>query len=73
MTDPLLTDRLADPGPRERGAVIAVWSDAQVQFLSPTSGPRLRVARAGEGPPLLLINGLGANLEMWKPFARETW
>jgi pimeloyl-ACP methyl ester carboxylesterase len=31
----------------------------------------LRVARAGDGPPLLLINGLGASLEMWRPFARR--
>ena len=30
--------------------------------------PSLRVARNGQGRPLLLINGLGANLEMWKPF-----
>ena len=29
------------------------------------------MARAGYGPPLLLINGLGASLEMWKPFVRE--
>jgi poly(3-hydroxyalkanoate) depolymerase len=62
---------VADSGARGRGAVIALWSDAHVEFLSPASGPPLRVARAGEGPPLLLINGLGANLEMWKPFARE--
>jgi len=27
------------------------------------------VVRAGEGRPLLLINGLGAGLEMWTPFA----
>jgi poly(3-hydroxyoctanoate) depolymerase len=32
------------------------------------AGIPLRVARAGEGPPLLLINGLGASLEMWDPF-----
>ena len=30
-------------------------------------GVRLRVDRVGEGPPLLLINGLGASLEMWAP------
>lgn len=40
-------------------------------FVSLPSLSRLRVARAGEGRPLLLINGLGANLEMWQPFMRE--
>jgi poly(3-hydroxyalkanoate) depolymerase len=34
-------------------------------------GLRLRVARHGEGPPLLLINGLGAPLEMWVPLVRH--
>jgi poly(3-hydroxyoctanoate) depolymerase len=29
------------------------------------------VVRAGDGPPLLLINGLGATLEMWTPLIRE--
>src|SRR5690348_8420857 len=33
-------------------------------------GLRLRVAVRGEGPPLLLITGLGANIEMWAPFER---
>lgn len=28
---------------------------------------RLRVSRRGEGPPLLLVTGVGANIEMWKP------
>jgi poly(3-hydroxyalkanoate) depolymerase len=32
---------------------------------------RLRVARRGSGPPLLLINGLGAPIEMWEPLARR--
>lgn len=31
---------------------------------------RLRIKRVGEGPPLLLINGLGASLEMWEPLTR---
>ncbi|HEX3607015.1 MAG TPA: poly(3-hydroxyalkanoate) depolymerase [Candidatus Dormibacteraeota bacterium] len=31
-------------------------------------GLELRVALEGEGPPLLLINGIGANIEMWAPF-----
>jgi poly(3-hydroxyoctanoate) depolymerase len=30
-------------------------------------GVRLRVHRSGDGAPLLLINGLGASLEMWSP------
>ena len=33
-------------------------------------GLRLRVGRCGKGPPLLLITGIGAHLEMWAPFAR---
>ena len=34
-------------------------------------GLRLRVARQGTGRPLLLITGIGANLDMWAPFARR--
>ncbi len=34
------------------------------------AGLRLRVARTGAGRPLLLITGIGANLDMWAPFAR---
>jgi pimeloyl-ACP methyl ester carboxylesterase len=30
-------------------------------------GLRLRVAVRGEGPPLLLIAGIGANIELWHP------
>lgn len=39
--------------------------------MATATAPRLRVARIGEGEPLLLINGLGANLEMWQPLVRE--
>jgi pimeloyl-ACP methyl ester carboxylesterase len=31
----------------------------------------LRVAIEGEGPPLLLVSGLGGNLDMWAPFQRH--
>src|SRR5436190_12278554 len=43
------------------------WSDevAQVGAL------RLRVRRSGTGAPLLLINGLGATLEMWQPLVER--
>src|SRR5215210_4157428 len=34
------------------------------------SGHRLRIATQGSGPPLLLINGIGANVEMWWPLMR---
>jgi poly(3-hydroxyoctanoate) depolymerase len=33
-------------------------------------GLRMRVARQGSGRPLLLITGIGANLDMWEPLAR---
>src|ERR1700694_288691 len=33
-------------------------------------GIRLRIAVHGQGSPLLLINGLGANIEMWEPLRR---
>jgi poly(3-hydroxyalkanoate) depolymerase len=31
-------------------------------------GLRMRVARSGSGPALLLVTGIGANLDMWEPF-----
>jgi poly(3-hydroxyoctanoate) depolymerase len=43
------------------------WAQAYVR----AAGLRLRVARHGAGPPLLLITGIGAHLDMWAPFARH--
>mgnify|MGYP000276416675 CR=1 FL=1 len=34
-------------------------------------GVQLRVAVLGDGPPLLLINGIGANVEMWAALATQ--
>lgn len=34
-------------------------------------GTVLRVAVVGQGPPLLLVNGIGGNIEMWEPVARQ--
>jgi poly(3-hydroxyoctanoate) depolymerase len=34
-------------------------------------GQLVRVAVRGEGPPLLLVMGLGGNIEMWDPLERE--
>jgi poly(3-hydroxyoctanoate) depolymerase len=44
----------------------AVWNPAFVR----AAGLRLRVGRHGAGPPLLLITGIGAHIDMWSPFAR---
>jgi poly(3-hydroxyoctanoate) depolymerase len=41
-------------------------SSPKTEFVR-VDGLRLRIAGRGEGPPLLLINGLGAPLEMWGP------
>ena len=43
----------------------AGWRDEYVI----AAGLRLRVGRHGSGPPLLLITGIGAHLDMWAPFA----
>ena len=40
------------------------------QFVE-VDGVRLRVRIRGGGQPLLLIMGLGGNIEMWDPFDRE--
>jgi poly(3-hydroxyoctanoate) depolymerase len=50
---------------------MAPWPEARVEFVGTAATPALRVARIGEGAPLLLINGLGASLEMWQPLVRE--
>ena len=34
------------------------------------AGMKLRVARRGSGRPLLLLTGIGANIDMWRPFER---
>lgn len=47
------------------------WPGASVEFVATPTVPSLRVARLGEGEPLLLLNGLGANLEMWQPLVGE--
>jgi len=49
----------------------APWTGAQVEYVDTADAPSLRVARVGAGEPLLLLNGLGANLEMWQPLVRE--
>lgn len=35
------------------------------------SGAIVRVAVCGQGPPLLMLNGIGASIEMWQPLAQR--
>lgn len=44
----------------------AGWRTKRVR----AGGINLRVARRGRGRPLLLLTGIGANLDMWRPFER---
>ncbi len=48
-----------------------IWSVEAAEETVVVAGHRIRVARHGAGPPLLLINGLGASLEMWDGFVRQ--
>lgn len=40
--------------------------DPQIRFIT-VDGLRLRVQITGSGSPLLLMHGIGANIEMWRP------
>jgi poly(3-hydroxyoctanoate) depolymerase len=40
-----------------------------LEFLR-VDGQLVRVSVRGEGPPLMLVMGLGGNIEMWEPFER---
>jgi poly(3-hydroxyoctanoate) depolymerase len=51
------------------GAASTAWPP--VYSTVRTASATVRVAVAGEGPPLLLLTGIGANIEMWEPAARH--
>jgi poly(3-hydroxyoctanoate) depolymerase len=51
------------------GAASSTWPP--VYSTVRTDSATVRVAVAGEGPPLLLLTGIGANIEMWEPAARH--
>jgi pimeloyl-ACP methyl ester carboxylesterase len=46
-------------------------SAAEDTFFVAIAGLRIRVSRRGEGSPLLLIGGLGNNINMWGPLVEE--
>jgi poly(3-hydroxyalkanoate) depolymerase len=52
---------------RPPDAVVAQWEQRQIGV----SGSDLRVAWTGTGPPLLLVMGIGGNLDMWGPLADQ--
>jgi poly(3-hydroxyoctanoate) depolymerase len=55
--------------PDGEGAAGTTWPPV---YSTVQAGPAtVRVAVAGEGPPLLLLSGIGANIEMWEPAARH--
>ena len=58
----------AAAGRGERGGTASDWADVRTVRLGRT---RVRVATAGEGPPLLLLNGIGGNIHMWGPVVRR--
>jgi pimeloyl-ACP methyl ester carboxylesterase len=47
-----------------------VFSSPRTEFIA-VDALRMRIVRHGDGPPLLLINGLGAPAEMWLPLVRH--
>ncbi len=52
-----------------RAVPTSAWEPAYDRLsVGPAS---LRIATSGEGPPLLLLNGIGGNIEMWEPLARS--
>jgi poly(3-hydroxyoctanoate) depolymerase len=56
---------------RRRQSVNADRADASSDRFVHVDGVRLRVRVAGDGSPLLLVMGVGGNIEMWRPFDRE--
>lgn len=61
-SSPLLEDCSSRPGTES-------WPPS-TRLLS-VAGATVRVGTMGHGPPLLLLNGIGANIEMWEPLARR--
>lgn len=57
------------PPPAAGGERPTGWAPSS--RLVTAGGARLSVATWGQGPPLLLLNGIGGNTAMWEPLARR--
>ena len=69
--DPLTDERTSGEDASTSGGGAIPWPGASVEFVTTRAARSLRVARIGRGEPLLLINGLGATLEMWQPLVAD--
>jgi hypothetical protein len=58
-------DPTGDPGTPE-----VPYEEAVIRFVD-VDGVRLRTSTRGTGPPLLIITGLGASLELAEPFEQQ--
>ena len=56
-------DRMFEPAERAASA-------RRIEYVS-VDGLRIRVSIRGSGRPLLLVMGIGGNIEMWEPFERQ--
>ena len=45
------------------------WDEAEHRVVMAPGGNTLRVVLRGQGPPLLMINGIGGHIDMWGPVA----
>jgi pimeloyl-ACP methyl ester carboxylesterase len=61
---------LVDPAGRSTASLTGPTTDRDVSFVR-VGALRLRVSRQGQGPPLLLIGGLGNSLRVWDNLVAE--
>ena len=61
---------LVEPGPSSTASLTAATSRRDLSFVR-VGSLRLRVSRQGEGPPVLLLGGLGNSLAVWDNLVSE--
>ena len=57
------------PAPTAHSTQGSTWQPPERRVV--VDGADVRVATWGSGPPLLLLNGIGGNIEMWEALARR--